>query len=199
MDALLQLGPHYYAETRCEAVAVSQLPQLAPLIDQNNAPQHHNRPVCLLAQPVVHRTADGQYEIMNARHVLAATDHYRVHPESKIQILLLLNESDLPVARVYYQRIEIARQFGEPKDLIVASRANDHRTLVLSRHILWPPSDSAPTVDQIVQLTGGRVGKSTINKLINDLGFINPARGCKAGKAANNGSQEPPQCGGQNG
>ena len=199
MNSLLQLGPNYYAEVRCEAVAITQLLQLAQLIAPNAAPQYHNRPVCLLAQPVVHRTADGQYEVLNAPQVLAATDHYHVHPESNIQILLLLNESDLPVARLYYQSIEIARQFGQAKGLVTAARANDHRTLLLSRHILSPSSDAPATIDQIAQLCGGSVGKSTINKVIKDLGFNNPNLGCKAPTAkTNNNEQKRPQCGEQN-
>jgi len=198
MDSLLQLGPHYYAETRCEAVAVNQLLQLTQLIAPNAAPQHHNKPVCLLAQPVVYRTVDGQYEVLNFHQVLAATGHYQVHPESNIQILLLLNESDLPVARLYYQRMEIARQFRRFRKLVKAARGEDHLTKMLNDHILAQSPEDPITVDQILNLGGRSVGKSTVNKLIKDLGFTNPNLGCKAGQAVNNDSERRPHCGGQN-
>lgn len=198
MNSQLQLAQNFYADVRCEAVAVNQLVQLNPLIDQSNTIQQNDGPVYLLTQPVVYRTADGQYEVLNARQVLAAADHYRLHPKSRILVFRLSDESALTIARLCYQHMEIARQFGEIIPLITAAWGQNHLASMLNRHILLQHPSQPITAEQIVRLGGSRVGKSTVNKLKKDCHYTDPTRGCKAREASND-DQEIPQCEGHNG
>jgi len=199
MNSQLQLAQHYYANVLCEAVTVSRLVQLTPLIDHNNTIQQSDKSVYLLTQPVVYQTNDGQYEVLNARLVLAATDHYRLHPKSKVQVFRLLDESALTMAHLYYQRMEVARQFGDIIPLITAAFAQSHLTSMLNQHILLQHPSRPITTDQIVRLSGSRVGKSTVNKLKKDHHYTDPTRGCQARNVASNDDQERPRYGGQKG
>lgn len=185
MDSQLQIAQHTYANVSCKPIAIKQLVQLAALVDQSNTVLRNEAPVFLLTQPVVYRTGDNQYEVLNARQVLQASDHCSQHPESEVCVLYLLEESSVPIAELYYLYVEPARLFGEPIPLIHIAYAHNHLTALLNRHFLLQHPSHPITTEQLVQLIGYRVGKSTINKLKRDCGYTDPTRGCNARKASN--------------
>lgn len=180
MNLQLQLAQNFHAAVIIESITVKKLVELAPLIDQTNTVKPVDIPVRLTAEPVIYRTPDGQCEVVNARQVMMGAGMSRLHPESRILVSRLTDETDLPMARLQYQIIEGARLFGDIDPLIHAAYANNHLTALLRQHVLQQRPDQPITTQQLEQLCGGRVRKSTINERKKALGFTQPGRGCKA-------------------
>jgi len=176
----LQLAQNFYATVTIEPVPLKKLVGLAHLVDQTNTIKLAETSIKLTTEPVIFRTLDGQLEVINAHQVLMGADTTRLHSQSRIFVSRLMEEADLPMARLYFQILEPARQFGDIDPLIRAAYSNSHATALLRQHVLKQPVDRPITTQQLEQLCGGRVRKSTINERKKALGFTQPGRGCKA-------------------
>jgi len=178
----LQLAQHYCAAVNIEPIPLKRLVQLAELMDSPGAIQQLDTPVHLPTLPVITKTEDGQFEVLNVRQVLLSANHSRLHPQSQVLVCRLIDPSDLPISRLFYDILEPARQLGEIDPLIHVAQAGDHQTALLNQQILIQGPGQPITTKQIVKLCGGRVQRSTINQRKKKLGYTNPGRGCKARK-----------------
>lgn len=179
MKTTLQLAQHFYAFITLESIPLKKLVELAQLMDRKNTVKRFEAPVKLTTEPVMYRAANGQCEVLNFQQVMMGADTISIHPETRILVSRLNEETDLPMARLFFQVLELAR-FGEIDPLIHSAYANNHDTALLSQNILKQRPDQPITTRQLERLCGGRVRKSTINNRKKSLGYTQPGRGCKA-------------------
>lgn len=180
MNSPLQLAQDFQADVALEETPIKNLVELTPLVDPTDTLKLIEAPVKLPTEPVIYRTGDHQCEVINAGQVMMGADIARLHPDSQVLVARLTDEADLPMVRLYYQILEPARLFGDIDPLIHAAYANNHLTALLRQHVLRQHPGQPITTQQLEQLCGGRVRKSTINERKRVLGYTQPGRGCKA-------------------
>jgi len=179
---VIRFGQNHFGSFVAEKIAIHNIFELTPLIDQTNTVQSFTSLQDLTVRPVVFRSEDGQFEVINLRQVLEGADLYRLHPDDTIAITRLTAEDDLAIARLHYQTIGHARQFGDLDPLIHAACGNNHQTALLNQMFLQQPPNRPITTEQIEKLCAKKIKKSTINARKKALGYTNPARGCNARK-----------------
>jgi len=178
----VRFGQNYFAPFAADTIAIHQIIELNPLIDRTHTVKHFSGLQDLTVRPVVFRSEDGQFEVLNLRQVLEGANLVRLHPDDVIPFTCLKAEDDLAIARLYYQTIGHARQFGDLDPLIHAACGGNHLTALLNQVFLQQPPDRPITTEQIERLCGGKYKKSTINARKKALGYTDPRRGCNARK-----------------
>ena len=176
----LQLAQHFYAAVTIEPVPLKKLVGLALLVDQTNNIKLAETSIKLTTEPVIYRTPDGQLGVINAHQVLMGADTTRLHPQSRIFVSRLMEEADLPMARLYFQILEPARLFGDIDPLIHAAYSNSHATALLRQHVLKQPVDRPITTKQLERLCAGQARKATLSGRKSAMGYTNANLGCKA-------------------
>ena len=176
----LKISDHFYATVTLETVPFNQLIQLASLLGDSAAINAKKTEQELSPRPVVYCSEDGQFEVINYRQILEAYGHCQFHPADKIVVSRLTNQDDLLATRMLFQVIHPARHFEEIDPLIRAAFEHNQDTTLLNVIFLNQAPREPITTKKLVYLCQKAVSKSTINARKSELGYANPARGCKA-------------------
>jgi len=190
IKAHFKLAQDFHADVINEPVPVKKLFGLGQLIDSNNTDRLIETAVTLTTEPVIYRTPDGQFEVLNAQQVVRDANMIKLHPDCEISVRRITAEQDLPMARLLFAVVEPAQLFGDIDNLLHAAYSNNHQTALMKRFLFPQARDRRITTAELVQLCAGRAGKSKINNRKKTLGYTQPQLGCKAKRVSTDDTNE---------